>query len=29
MLSHVYIEHDCKVSDWIAPEYTEEAFKSL
>jgi hypothetical protein len=29
MLSHGYIEHDFKVSDWNAPEYAEEAFKSL
>jgi len=29
MLSHGYIENDFKVSDWVAPEFLEEALKSL
>jgi ABC-type nitrate/sulfonate/bicarbonate transport system substrate-binding protein len=29
MLSHGYIKNDFKVSDWVAPEFLEEALKSL
>ncbi len=29
MLSHGYIKNDFKVSDWVAPEFLEEAFRSL
>jgi hypothetical protein len=29
MLSHGTIENDFQINDWVAPEFLEEALKSL